>query len=85
MSKEMAEQKRKEIEEMEKLAEKEAKQLESLKEDKCPACGTATTNLGYINPGIVKMFGWVECNVCGCVYSPMSIRKQKQQMAVPPK
>ncbi len=77
MSKEMAEIKKKEIED---LAQLEKGVFQDTKDDRCPSCGLPTSKLMYISPQTIQAFGWVECTTCGCVYSPFSIRKQKMTM-----
>lgn len=74
MSEAMAEKKREEIEALEKA---ETELLRETRDDKCPACGTPTANLLYINPNMIRMLGVVECTTCGCWYTPQSIRNQK--------
>ena len=78
MSDEMAKKKQMEIDEMAKSSM--GADFDAIINDKCPACGSPTTDLLYISAQIVQMFGWVECTNCGCVYSPQSVRKQKLAM-----
>ena len=76
MSEEMAEKRRKEIEEMQ--AEEQAI-LEEMKGDHCPNCKLFTSQFSYVIM-FPAPFGWLECPGCGVVFSPQSIRKQKQKL-----
>jgi uncharacterized protein with PIN domain len=78
MSEEMA---RKKQEEIAKLEKKEVAILKDVAEDRCPACGTPTSQIEFFNEMIIKTFGWIECTVCGNVYCPKSILKQKKVLA----
>jgi len=78
MSEEMARKKKEEIEQLEK--QEMADRIAQI-EDKCPVCKLPTAKLEFMNVNLVKMFGWVECTRCGCVYSPKSVMKQKRIMA----
>ncbi len=73
MSEEMAEKKKKEIEELQAA---EAKVAEEMKNDKCPYCGKYTSTFDYVVM-FPAPFGWLECTGCGAVFCPDSIRKQK--------
>jgi hypothetical protein len=78
MSEEMARKKKEDIENLEK---KEKDILKEVAEDRCPSCGLPTSKIEFFNMGIIKAFGWVECTLCGNVYCPKSILKQKKLMA----
>jgi hypothetical protein len=78
MSEEMARKKKEDIATLEQV---EKSVLEEIKEDKCPVCGLPTAKVEFVNMGIVKTFGWIECTRCGNVYTPKSILKQKRLMA----
>jgi len=78
MSEEMVLAKKAEIENF----ENEKKQIiKEIQEDKCPACGLPTAKIEFFNPRIIQTFGWVECSMCGNVYVPKSILKQKKSLA----
>jgi len=75
MSEEVAEQKKKEIEELEV---REAQIANEIGRDSCPLCGRLAKDFEYL----VMMpppFGWLECPGCGCVFCPSSLRKEKLQ------
>ena len=58
------------------LEEKEA--LENArppKDDICPHCCQPVTSFPYLMVDPIK--GWVECAVCGVVFSPKSLRQKK--------
>jgi hypothetical protein len=78
MSEEMARKKKEEIEAFEK---QETSILKETHGDICPACGLPTNELEFLNTGIIKTFGWVECTRCGNVYTPQSILRQKRTIA----
>lgn len=54
--------------------------------DKCPVCNTFTKDFKHI--GMIPQVGWIECDVCGAVFCPESIRTMKRQgqssIIVPP-
>jgi hypothetical protein len=81
MSDEMAQKK---IDELKAAEELQRKQLEETKDDRCPSCATHASKFLYVNRFIVSQFGWLECPVCGTVFCPMSIRKQKFQLMPKP-
>jgi len=69
---------------MEVDREKEAKELARKeetdrvrppKDDICPHCCQPVSNFPYLMVDPVK--GWVECAVCGVVFSPKSLREKK--------
>ena len=78
MSKEMADKKAADIAALE---EEEQEILEETKQDMCPVCGLPTGQLEFLNPQLLKMFGWVECTRCGLVYSPRSVLNRKRLFA----
>uniref|UniRef100_A0A6M3LVU7 Transcription factor zinc-finger domain-containing protein n=1 Tax=viral metagenome TaxID=1070528 RepID=A0A6M3LVU7_9ZZZZ len=78
MSEDMARAKKEDIENF----ENEKKQIiKEIQDDKCPACGLPTAKIEFFNPRIIQTFGWVECSMCGNVYVPKSILKQKRTIA----
>jgi len=80
MSDEMAQKKKEESEKFEQMKEGIA---EEVKQDRCPACGTFSLDNKYFDAKAMAMFQWIECNVCGCVYCPESIRRRKAKGASP--
>lgn len=78
MSEEMARKKREEADLLNKLEEQARKEVA---EDVCPVCKLPTSKVEFLNMGIVKTFGWIECTRCGAIYCPKSIMKQKRIMA----
>jgi rubredoxin len=73
MSEAIAEKKKEEIEALEK---QETKDLTEIDNDACPVCGTSPAKYPYIS-FLPPPYGWVECAVCGTIFAPISIRKQK--------
>jgi len=72
MSEEMAEKKRKDIEEFEKQQkEGEAR----IPEARCPHCGTPMSSFPYLMG--LQDLGWIECAACGVVFCPTYVREQK--------
>ena len=56
------------------ISQEELDQKE-MQKDACPVCLTPTAKFSYLN-GIPPL-GWLECNFCGAVFCPNSIRKKK--------
>lgn len=50
---------------------------EEIAGDRCPHCGASTSIFTY--KIFEPLLGWLECTVCGVVFSPMSVRKQKME------
>lgn len=73
MSGEMAETRKKEIEDMLTKEEQVAREMET---DACPYCTKLTSTFEYMVM-LPAPFGWIECTGCGMVFCPSSIRKQK--------
>ena len=46
-----------------------------IKDDRCPHCGADTIDFPYTMFDPLR--GWLECCVCGVVFSPLSVRRQK--------
>ncbi len=77
MSEEMVAKKKAEIEALDKAREQEMADQETIKRDKCPSCGTPTSQFAYLDGKVLQLFGWVECPICGVVFCPESIRMEK--------
>jgi hypothetical protein len=73
MSMEIAEKRKKEIEDMLAKEEQIAKEMET---DACPYCSKLTSTFQYLVM-LPAPFGWLECTGCGTVFCPPSLRKQK--------
>jgi len=76
MSEAIAELKKREIEELEK-SEKE--DMDAQEKDRCPNCGQKTATFKFINAALLP-YGLLECNCCGVVFCPESMRIEKMKM-----
>jgi uncharacterized protein with PIN domain len=80
MSDEMARKKQEDLEQFHKMKEGIAEEVQN---DRCPNCGTPSLENKYFDAKAMAMFQWIECNVCGTVYCPESIRKRKMRGSSP--
>jgi len=80
MSVEMARKKKEDEEAIETMKAEVATDVQN---DRCPVCGTPSLHNKYFDAKAMAAFQWIECNVCGAVYCPESIRKRKMKQISP--
>ena len=71
-----------EMEAMAKDEDQAREDQDAMKKDKCPNCGTPTSQFAYLDGRVLQLFGWVECPICGVVFCPESVRMEKMKQMV---